>query len=208
MKSCPFCGSPAAQWPEYASDYVRGYPLCEHHMGLVLKTSVIKEWPDRRVKYIERWEAIQSAVHDALFDFIESVKGDPVEPSYGDDIKCKPCADYANKLFDMECPIELGSPTKIYIDEQEVDRLISVRIKGFAYDIEKGKDAHRCSSYRSESPDNRCVNRVGASGDICSQCQCQGRGENKSLAVTAEVKMEKIIAAIREDSENEKPEKH
>jgi len=182
MNFCPFCGSAAAAWPEYASDYVRGYPLCEHHMRLVLKSSTHYEYDKYRLEYAERWEKISKLVIDfadeeaekmsATYSNIPALQSD--NKSYMFD--CKVCDDFIRALgFAIESsPIEKGDPISVSIIDEEVDRIISVRITAIAKDSELGKPVYRCSAEKSAAADGRCINRVDENGKTCNECKRRG----------------------------------
>jgi len=201
MKFCPFCGSPAAAWPEYASDYVRGYPLCEHHMKSVLAGSTHYEYDNYRLEYESRWEKISELVLDfankeaqkmsATYSNIPALQS---ESAY--DWPCKVCEDFMKALGSavFVSPVSKGDPVSTSIVEEEVDRLISIRITGFARDSEAGKDVHRCSAKKEFSSDGRCINRVKNNNEICSSC----KKKKLKVGVIDSGKMNQIMEIIRQ----------
>lgn len=171
-------------WPEYASDYVRGYSLCEHHIKNVLDSATVRKYESYQSIYAKRYnelaEIVANFLESELADLDQS--DERLQDSHG-------CCKVASELyFALHKAMDkgggyhvvgrympLGEPTSIYIDDAEVDRLISLRITSLASDQEKGRGVFRCSAHRKQSPDERCINRVKVDGDICEQCKKHGR---------------------------------
>lgn len=173
MKYCPFCGSPAANWPEYASDYVKGYPLCEHHMSGILENATVRVYEKHRQAYVSRWEKLSTACENAVEDLRDEICKEPdrdVDPSAD---RCSVYSDFCEEVYGaiLECPVSLGEPIKIYIDEEHVDRIMANRLKAYSRISENDRRLHRCSAIAEDRPDGRCIRRVKQQGDICRICQ-------------------------------------
>jgi acyl-CoA-binding protein len=161
MNSCPFCGSRAVEWPKFASEYVKGYSLCEYHMGLALSKSHRVEFDSP-----EHHEAIKyNKMCDELAEFIEGL----VEKNHGHASGLCPVAE--KFYWDAYSGVKkkpLENPTKEYIDEVALDLWVAQRLKSLAH--EKDGRVHRCSVYKEGSPDHRCTNRTYDHGGVCEPC--------------------------------------
>lgn len=201
MKFCPFCGSPAANWPEYATDYVRGYPLCEHHMSSVLEHATKYQYDEEKKIFEDRWNELAGLLSERLDSIVED-QVNPLGRRYRDHTSLS--EGYYNHVVEVfteavlkcisESPIKKGPPIRVFIDDSEVDRLVSVRIKGFAYKSQNKKGLHRCSAFSLGQPDNRCTNRVFNSGDICSRCNAN---TTSRVGNAVDDKIEQIMGLIR-----------
>jgi hypothetical protein len=199
MNACPFCGSPAAQWPEFASDYIRGYTLCEYHMSFVIKKALRQEFNAPK-----HFDAIKyNKMYEALTDFIEDLYNENIrQDSMGEIISDYGYCLVAEKFYrDVLSGIDrqpLVDPTKEYLNESSVDEWVAQRLKSLAH--EKDGRIYRCSAYIKEKPDNRCTNRSYAQGELCEKCQ-----DNKVKNRIGGLDDPKIIAALeilRSTSEN------
>lgn len=170
MKTCPLCGSPASQWPDFASDYVRGYSLCEYHMSFAVKKSLRQEFKAKKhfdsIKY--------NKMYEALSDFIENLcEENNSIGSMGESIDGYNYCPVSSKFYDdAYSGVEfqpLVDPSMQYIDDASVDEWIAQRLRSLAH--EKEGRVHRCSAYKEHSPDNRCTGRGYVQGGLCDRCQ-------------------------------------
>lgn len=190
MRICPFCESPAAPWPEYASEYIKGYPLCEHHMSPIVNIATVLEYNSAMVEA----NSIQSDIVDQVGELL-----DRLDQKYQDEnqITDSRADEFIRRMLDsLPKPDGRGEPVNVYMDEAEADRLIALRIRSFAEDIDKGRGVHRCSGFKDGAPDSRCINRVFARGDICPDCDKKKR--SKAIFYDSG-KLGKIMEMMRND---------
>ena len=199
MKFCPFCGSPAAAWPEYASDYVRGYPLCEHHMSRILEKATVRLYDTVQAKISQRQKLIRGQVINLLSQIEDESEEDPVfenrtESRYGMNL-CEITLSFVDKIKGSIPEAEdEGPPSDEYIDETETDRLVSARIMGFARDVDKGNPIKRCAAHRSGKPDGRCINRAEHGSTLCGVCMKKTTVQSVTYGPD---KMNQVMEALR-----------
>jgi hypothetical protein len=150
-------------------------------MRLVLKSSTHYEYDNYRLEYESRWEKISKLVLDfadeeaqkmsATYSNIPALQS---ESAY--DWPCKVCEDFTKALGSavFVSPVSKGDPISVSIIDEEVDRIISVRITAIAKDSELGKPVYRCSAEKSAAADGRCINRVDENGKTCNECKRRG----------------------------------
>lgn len=165
--------------------------MCEYHIKNVLDSATVRKYESYESIYAKRYNELAEKVAD----FVESElagaeqSDERLQNNHG---HCKVAEelyfaicnaiDKRTKRGDAGRYMSLGEPTSIYIDEAEVDRLVSLRISNLAYDQEKGRGVFRCAAHRKQSPDERCINRVKIEGDICEQCKKHGRHDALQFA--------------------------
>jgi len=192
MNYCPLCGSPAAEWPIFTSDYVRGYHLCEWHMRAAMRAAHVKEYNSIEHMAAKKYNRIAEEVTEVVEAIIEKYRSEEslfIDGYITEERGYRWCS-MVNELDEkISTAIEhkgFGSPSKEYIKDDDVDRWLSNRLKILANDPD-GRN-HRCSGYRKDSADQRCKNRVRKDGEICSVCTKAGadsiniRQENGRLA--------------------------
>jgi len=191
MNYCPLCGSPAVEWPSFASDYVRGYHLCEWHMRAAMRAAHVQEYNSREHMAVKKYNRIAKEIWDIADKILEKYDADEslFIDGYVDDSHgyrwCSIAGELREKLDIEDKPLE--NPSKEYISEQDVDRWLSNRLKLLASNSD-GR-IHRCSGFRKESTDQRCIATVSKEGEMCSLCTKAGvraineRFENTRLGV-------------------------
>lgn len=206
MRFCPFCESPSAKWPEYASEYVRGYPLCEHHMGLALSTAQVKVYDNARVlrsrKLKKIYSAVEKAVKAELVSQAKEIHPDKdlteaiIHGSLGliDGIDSE-LLEVESLFDDVDSPnFDLGDPIRVYIDESELDRWMTLRLKTLAKKVDG--NIYRCVAKYESKPDNRCINFASTHGGKCKSCQSK---ETDIADVSNAHKLDRIMRIIRDE---------
>lgn len=159
MTCCPFCSSPAASWPDFASRYVKSLPLCEWHMSHVLDSCTLHVYDPVKLEAKEAMAAVvarMSAAVRAQHDVDEQASVLFLE------------------AFDDLCDEILpaaGAPIRTYMLDEAVDSAIIKAAAAKFKKIESGQFMERCVGARPSRPDGRCTTNVQRAGELCEWCK-------------------------------------
>lgn len=192
MKFCPFCGSPAAAWPEYASDYVRGYPLCEHHMRGALKMATFFEYDDRVVAREDMRCRLEKEVFNLLESWAEGIEPNCMDYPEDHPVLMDVYSRATEKISHSYRP-DYGEPLSKRIDDEEVSRWFSVRIS----DLSRRSSTKRCDAKLENSADGRCTNYATRSDGFCDQCSKSS--SMKLRALRGADKIKQIMEMLRDE---------
>lgn len=218
---CILCDDMAIAWPEYATDYVKAYPLCDYHMTCCLKWAKCHSYDNRRMEFIQGWEDACNAIEKALdphgeedfwgdYDLGNKVALRSFDPEKEiQDISPKECrklgfnvaakaATGANENYG--CPLSEGDPVRTRIEDDLVDKFICSRVSYLATRANNGQCMKRCCGWivpKGEKDEDgyRCYNYVRESGDTCKECKKRKR-RTQNIASDSKT-TDRLIAFVR-----------
>lgn len=188
MDACMFCGSPSAPWPENASDYVRGYNLCEFHIYYAVKSATMHRYDPAKEALFEASKKLCDSINEHLELWRE--KNDPEELTQDN----KLLGNFEVKIFDYvweqvcnATPIDKGDPVETWIDDQAFDTWLTNRITHIA----REGGYSRCEAARPDSPDGRCTRKAEGKKRLCQRCSSE-----KAKSFTPAERTEKLKQAL------------